>query len=161
MKIFKIIIYVINVILLIHSIHFGIFAILPLLKNPNKRKPRVEDRKHVFRILIAARNEEIVLKPLIKSILSQNYEQDKYQIYVLPNNCTDNTKKIALDLGCNVLEVNFSPKTKGEVLNYAFQKFRKCKDFDTYVIFDADNVLDPNFLNEMNSKLNEGYRVVQ
>lgn len=161
MKLFKVIFYIVNAILLIHSLHFGIFAILPFFRKKRKRKPKEEENDHVFRILIAARNEEKVLKPLIKSIKSQNYDKNKYQIYVLPNNCKDNTKKVAEDLDCKILEPNFSPKTKGEVLNFAFQKFKKRKDFDTYVIFDADNVLDPDFLKEMNIKLKEGYKIVQ
>ena len=86
---------------------------------------------------------------------------DKYEIYVIPNNCTDNTKQIAIDMNCKVLEPNFSPKSKGEVLNYVFDKFKKNNDFDTYLIMDADNVLDPNFLEEINNKLNEGYKIVQ
>lgn len=160
MEVFKIILFVINFILMIHAIHFGFFALYPFIKKEYKRD-KVEDKKHKFRIIVAARNEENVLKPLINSIQKQKYDKDKYEIYVIPNNCTDNTKQIALDLNCKVLEPDFSPKSKGEVLNFVFDKFKKNKDFDTYVIMDADNVLDPNFLIEINDKLNEGYNIVQ
>ena len=160
MKVVRIILVVINSLLLIHSIHFGFFALFPFIKKAVKRE-KISNKKHVFRIIIAARNEEKVLKPLIRSIEKQKYDKDKYEIYVIPNNCTDNTKQIAIDMKCKVLEPNFSPKSKGEVLNYVFDKFKKNNDFDTYLIMDADNVLDSNFLEEINNKLNEGYKVVQ
>ena len=159
MKTFGIIILIVNSLLFIHSLYFGIFAIIPFLLKDKKRK--TINIKHSFRILIAARNEELVLKPLIKSINNQNYDKNKYEIYVLPNNCSDNTKQVAIELGTKILEPNFKTKTKGEVLNFAFDTFKDDNSFDTYVILDADNVLDKNFLKEINNKLNEGYKIVQ
>lgn len=44
-----------------------------------------------FAVLIAARNEELVIGPLINSLLEQEYPAELYDIYVIPNNCTDNT----------------------------------------------------------------------
>ena len=160
MKIFRIILYVLNIILFYHSFHFGFFGLLPFLLKEKKRE-KILDKKHKFRFIIAARNEELVLKPLIKSINKQKYDKDKFDIYVIPNNCKDNTKQVAIEMNCNVIEPSFSPKSKGEVLNFVFDKFKNSKDFDTYVIMDADNILDPNFLNEINDKLNEGYKIVQ
>ena len=159
MEIFRIIILIINTVLFIHSLYFGVLAVLPFLTN--KKEKKISNKNHIFRVLIAARNEELVLKPLIDSIKKQNYDHDKIQIYVLPNNCTDNTKQVAIDLGCSILEPYIKTKTKGEVLNFAFDKFKNDNTFDTYVIFDADNVLDKNFFKEMNNKLNEGYKIIQ
>lgn len=160
MKTLKIVIIVLNMILLIHSIHFGLFAILPFLLKKKDVK-RVTKKKHKFLILIAARNEEMVLGKLINSIKKQTYDKNYYKICVMPNNCTDDTKQIALNEGCMILEPKFKTKTKGEVLNYAFECFKNDNSFDTYIIFDADNVLDRNFLVNINDKLNEGYKVVQ
>ena len=159
MKTFRIILMIVNIILFIHSLYFGLFAIIPFFFKEKKRK--TDMKKHKFCILIAARNEELVLKPLIESIKKQNYDKDKYKICVLPNNCIDKTKEIALNLGCIVLEPNIKTKTKGEVLNFAFESFKNDDSFDTYIILDADNVLDNNYLKEINNKLNEGYKIVQ
>ena len=160
MEVFKIILYLFNLLLLIHSLYFGILGILPFLLKEKKIK-KVENTKHKFRIIIAARNEEMVLKPLIKSIQKQKYDKNLYDIYVIPNNCIDNTKKVALEMNCQILEPNFSPKTKGEVLNFAFNEFKNDDSFDTYIIMDADNIIEPNFIKEINDKLNEGYKIVQ
>lgn len=57
-----------------------------------------------FAVLIAARNEELVIGPLINSLLMQDYPQDLYDIWVIPNNCVDNTALAARNFGARVLE---------------------------------------------------------
>ena len=57
-----------------------------------------------FAVLIAACNEELVVGPLINSLLMQNYPSQLYDIYVIPNNCSDNTALAAQRFGANVLE---------------------------------------------------------
>ena len=46
------------------------------------------------------------------------------------------------------------------MLRYAFKYLRE-KDYDAYLIFDADNIVHPNFISEMNNTLCNGYRVAQ
>ena len=160
MKTLKIIIIICNFILFINSFHFGFFAIFPLLLKKKERKS-ISNQKHKFMVLIAARNEELVIGNVIDSIKKQDYDESLYKICVIPNNCSDNTKQIAEDKDCLVIEPDIKTKTKGEVLNYVFKYFQKDESFDTYVIFDADNLVDKNFLKKMNDKLNENYKIVQ
>ena len=159
MRAFKIIILILNILIMINTIHFGIFAILPFLKKKENEKTK-SNKKHKFMILIAARNEEMVIGNLVDSLRKQDYPKDLYEICVIPNNCWDNTKKVALGKKCMVIEPDFNPKTKGEVLNFSFNYF-KDYSFDAYVIFDADNIASPAFLKHMNEKLNKGYKIVQ
>ena len=159
MKVVKIITLILNLFVFIYSLYFIIFGILPLFKK--KKKEKTFDAKHRFRIIIAARNEELVIPDLIDSLKKQDYPKDMYDIYVAPNNCTDNTKKVSLEHGAKIIDIKVPVKSKGEVLNYIYKKFRNDKSFDTYVIFDADNVVDKNFLKEMNNKLLNGYEVAQ
>ena len=57
-----------------------------------------------FAILVAARNEELVIGNLINSLLAQDYPRELYDIWVIPNNCTDHTAQAARDFGANVME---------------------------------------------------------
>ena len=66
-----------------------------------------------FAVLIAARNEEQVIGPLINSLLTQDYPADLYDIWVIPNNCTDHTAQAARGFGARVLECPFPVKSKG------------------------------------------------
>lgn len=113
-----------------------------------------------FAVLIAARNEELVIGPLINSLLTQNYPPELYDIWVIPNNCTDNTARAAAGFGAKVLECTVPVKSKGEVLRFAYRRLRG-REYDAYCVFDADNLVHPNFLAEMNNAFQSGARVAQ
>lgn len=113
-----------------------------------------------FAILIAARNEELVIGPLINSLLTQDYPSDLYDIWVVPNNCTDNTALAARNFGARVLECTVPVKSKGEVLRFAYNRLRG-RRYDAWLVFDADNVVDPRFLAEMNNARMAGARAAQ
>ncbi|MDR3593950.1 glycosyltransferase family 2 protein [Clostridium sp.] len=119
--------------------------------------------KNKFALLIAAHNEEVVIGSLIESMLKLDYPREMYDIFVIADNCTDDTAKIAKDYGVNVCE-RFSKdkRGKGYALEWMFAKlFAMEKNYDGVAIFDADNLVHKNFLKEINSKMKEGYKVVQ
>lgn len=159
MKVLKIILFVFNILVMLHGLYFGVLGIFGLFKNNKKEKKY--DPKLKFKVIIAARNEEVVIANLIDSLKKQDYPKELYDIVVIPNNCTDKTKEISIDSGANVLDINVKTKTKGEVLNFVFDYYKDDNSFDSYVIFDADNILDPKFLKEINNKLLSGYEIVQ
>lgn len=150
---------IVSIMLVIYGSYY-VLTSLTALANVKKRQIKSYEPKYKFKILIACRNEELVIGSLIESIKSQNYPEDLYEICVIPNNCTDNTRQIALDLDARVIDCYSKCTCKGDALRYAFDE-TKYEDFDAYVIFDADNVVYPNFLKRMNDALNEGYKVAQ
>ena len=113
-----------------------------------------------FAILIAARNEELVIGPLINSLLTQSYPAELYDIWVIPNNCADNTALAARSFGAKVLECTVPVKSKGEVLRFAYNRLRG-RQYDAWLVFDADNVVDRNFLAEMNNVRLTGVQAAQ
>ena len=113
-----------------------------------------------FAVLIAARNEELVIGPLINSLLTQNYPPELYDIWVIPNNCTDNTALAARNFGARVLEFPGKAHSKGEVLQFAYHRLRG-RRYDAYCVFDADNVVHRDFLMEMNHAYMAGARAAQ
>lgn len=113
-----------------------------------------------FAVLIAARNEELVIGPLVNSLLTQDYPAELYDIWVIPNNCTDNTALAAKNVGAKVLECTVPVKSKGEVLRFAYNRLRG-RRYDAYCVFDADNLADRRFLAEMNNAYQAGARAAQ
>ena len=113
-----------------------------------------------FAVLIAARNEELVIGPLINSLLTQDYPSDLYDIWVIPNNCTDNTALAAENVGAKVLECTIPVRNKGQVLRFAYERL-KGRGYDAYCVFDADNLADRRFLAEMNNAYMAGARAAQ
>ena len=128
-----------------------------------KDKPLKVNKEHKFMAIIPAHNEEAVVGNLVESLQAQNYPRDKYDIYVIADNCTDDTAKVAKEAGAIVLkrfdDIN---KTKGFALNWFLkQKIEENADYDAFCVFDADNIVDSNFLKNMNKKLCQGEEVVQ
>jgi cellulose synthase/poly-beta-1,6-N-acetylglucosamine synthase-like glycosyltransferase len=119
--------------------------------------------KNKFALLIAAHNEEVVIGSLIESMLKLDYPKEMYDVFVIADNCTDDTAKIAKGYGVNVCERFAKDKRgKGYALEWMFAKlFAMEKQYDAIAIFDADNLVHKDFLKEINSKMLEGYKVVQ
>lgn len=128
-----------------------------------KDKPLKVKKDHKFMAIIPAHNEEAVVGNLIESLKKQNYNKDLYDIYVIADNCTDNTAQIAKDAGAIVYErFNESKKTKGYALDWFLQqKIRENADYDAVFVFDADNIVDSDFIKNMNKHLCQGEDVVQ
>ena len=129
-----------------------------------KDKPLLEERENRFMAIIPAHNEEMVVGNLIESLKNQNYPKDKYDIYVIADNCTDMTKKIAESAGAIVYERRspMEERTKGHALQWFLRKkIAENAPYDAFCVFDADNIVDENFLVSMNKKLCQGEEVVQ
>lgn len=128
-----------------------------------KDKPYQVKKNHKFMAIIPAHNEQEVIGNLIESLKRQNYDKDLYDIYVIADNCTDNTAKIAQDMGAIVYKrFSSTEKTKGAALNWFLQqKIKENADYDALFVFDADNIVDENFIVNMNKKLCQGEDVVQ
>ena len=128
-----------------------------------KDKPLKINKQHRFMAIIPAHNEEQVVGNLIESLKEQTYNKESYDIYVIADNCTDNTAKIAEKAGAIVYErYDESNKTKGAALDWFLQqKIKENAQYDAVCIFDADNIVDKNFIKAMNKKLCQGEEVVQ
>lgn len=128
-----------------------------------KEKPLLFEKTHKFMIIIPAHNEEAVVGNLVTSLSKLDYPKEMYDTYVISDNSTDKTADVARKAGAIVYErFDETKKTKGYALNWFFKKMQeKGVKYDAIVIFDADNVVDKNFLNAMNRKLCQGERLVQ
>lgn len=129
------------------------------------RKKEVKDYtpKNKFAMIVAAHNEEVVIGKLVESIQQQNYPKELFDIFVIADNCDDKTAKIAREAGAQVFErFNKDKRGKGYALEWMFDKLYKMDEqYDAVCIFDADNLVHKDFLKEINSKMKQGYKVVQ
>ena len=120
---------------------------------PKKVYPQTDVKKK-YGIVICARNERLVIGNLIDSIRAQTYDPDLLTIFVVADNCTDNTADICREKGCVVYERHDPDHArKGWAMEFLFEKIRAeygIDAFDGYVVFDADNLLHPTFIEELN-----------
>lgn len=147
----------------IYSYRF-IYVFVGLRSKKNRKQHTLSVKNHRYAILIAARNEEAVIGELINSIKNQKYPRELVDIFVVADNCTDNTAQRAKEVGAIVYERhNKNLIGKGYALNFLFGQIwarHPEKDYEGYFVFDADNLLDQNFIAEMNNLFDKGYKVL-
>lgn len=134
-----------------------------LAKRKAAKAAALEATPHNYAVLICARNESAVIADLIGSLRSQTYDQSLLHIFVLADNCTDDTSAIARSAGATVYE-RFNNVQVGK--GYALQTLLGHLEqdypagFDGYIVFDADNILDPGYIAAMNRTFSQGYDIV-
>ena len=128
-----------------------------------KDAPHREPVMHRIAVLIAARNEQAVIGNLIDSIKAQDYPADKVDIFVVADNCTDLTGTVSGAHGATVYFRNNKAQVgKGYALDFLLQHIGADypEGFDGYFVFDADNLLAPDYIERMNEMFSNGHQTV-
>ena len=141
-----------------------IYITVGLWSKRNRKAQPNHCKLHAYAVFVAARNEQAVIGELIRSIKDQNYPADLVDVFVVADNCTDQTASVARDAGAMSFE-RFDKKQvgKGYALDFLFKQVKNMgleEKYEGYFVFDADNLLDENFIAEMNRSFDQGYRVL-
>ena len=126
-----------------------------------KQRGGVENAElHRYAAIISARNESAVIGRLIRTLKEQDYPSELLDVIVVADNCTDNTAEVARSAGAIVYErFNKVQVGKGYALDYLFKHIfeEQGEDaYDAFFVFDADNIVDPQFVREMNKMYDTG-----
>jgi 1,2-diacylglycerol 3-beta-glucosyltransferase len=145
------------------SLYLLILTLAPLII-PKRKQPPPQGRKK-FAIIVPAHNEEKVIEKTLRSALQVAYPKNLFDVIVVADNCTDQTAKIALKCGAIVFQrFDTSRRGKGFALNWIIPQVLErlpAPGYDACVFVDADSVMMPKFLEEMNVSLHAGHRVIQ
>ncbi len=113
----------------------GFYVVVGLVRRrwTDRHQP---EKLHRFAAIVSARNEEVVIGELLESLRKQDYPAELLDLYVVADNCT--------------------------AMDYLFRRLaEEGKDvYDGYFVFDADNLVDPGFVAEMNRTFDRGYDAV-
>ncbi|EIR3695439.1 glycosyltransferase family 2 protein, partial [Enterococcus faecalis] len=125
------------------------------IKKPKREYKIVEDKRR-FLFLVPAHNEQSVIRETIETLLKQNYRRKLYDIVIIADNCTDNTANIVKEYKEKgvILFENYSEPDEPRGKPHAIAKFintDKWKEYDFISFIDADNIVHPDYLKEMNS----------
>lgn len=141
--------------------YMSVFAVIGFFTA--KRFPKAK-HLHRYAIVIAARNEQAVIANLLESIHRQHYPQSLITVFVVADNCTDNTAAIARRHGAVCYErTDYAHRTKGFALQYLFRCIQKdygIDAFEGYFVFDADNTLKEDYLEKMNDAFDSGEKII-
>ncbi len=147
---------------------FGLSAFLMLFKiilhvisfMPAKKFPPAK-KDHKFAIIIPARNESKVIHQILDSIKAQTYNQTLIDTYLIVEREDDPTCEIAKGYENTHIFIrrHLERKGKGHAMDELFQELLQNENnkYEAYFIFDADNILYPNYIKEMNKVFDQGY----
>ena len=154
----------------ISLIIYGALAVLSLIVYIPKirqffyMKTRIEHRiakeNRKLSLIIPARDESGVIGDLLGSVSKQTYPKEFYDITVIVKSADDPTVEIAERYGANTLVVP-EQKCKGDALDGYFKSLNKgeLESYAAFVIVDADALLTPDYLEEMNNALEYDYQI--
>lgn len=134
---------------------FGLFG--------KMRETKQFPEKSTFALIVCAHNEQQVIAKLVENLKQLNYSDKLYDIFVVADNCVDKTAEAARNAGAIVYE-RFSEtgKGKGFAMEWMFHRlFGLERQYDAVCVFDADNLVHPDFLKIMNNHLCSGERLIQ
>ncbi|WP_270420600.1 glycosyltransferase family 2 protein [Acidaminococcus massiliensis] len=158
---FDIIMVPLQVLIVFFTIYYFVISLFGIL--PRKKEKKILTPKTTFAVIVAAHNEEKVIGELVENLHMLRYPDELYDIFVIADNCSDHTAEVARKAGALVYErFNQEEVGKGFALEWMFrQLFALDKQYDAVAIFDADNLVHPDFLKEMNNRFCKGEKLIQ
>ena len=120
------------------------------------------EKKAKIAYLIPANNEAAVIEGTVKNILEgQDYPRDKFEVFVVADNCTDDTAALAERAGAKVLIHNDSDPAHHMAaypLRYGIDHILSIEDdpYEIIIRVDADNRLNAEYSSLMNDAYQSG-----
>jgi cellulose synthase/poly-beta-1,6-N-acetylglucosamine synthase-like glycosyltransferase len=112
-------------------------------------------------VVVPAHNEELSIASCVASLLSAGKDDIDVSVYVIADNCSDNTSAVSRQAGAMVLErQSETERGKGHALHFAFTELERI-GFDCVLVVDADTIVAPNFLVAAAGALRAGSDAVQ
>lgn len=150
---FWLIIYIIDWLLFILTagtvLYLGVFAIASLFnKSSNLAKAKINRR---FIILIPAYKQDDVIEHTVLAVLSQAYPQRLFDVIVISDHQSEMTNMRLAQYPITLLTPDFEESTKAKSLQYAILHLPEFKIYDVAVILDADNIVEQEFLADINA----------
>jgi cellulose synthase/poly-beta-1,6-N-acetylglucosamine synthase-like glycosyltransferase len=115
--------------------------------------------KKKFAVLIPSYKEDNVIVSVAQQALKQQYPSDRFDVVVIADSLMPETVSKLKHLPLTVIEVAFEISTKVKSLNKAMALIDD--DYDFALILDADNVMEPHFLDKINNLISIGYLAIQ
>jgi len=141
--------------------YVSFFAFVSLFKKKDRKQTHAKQQS-TFLVLYPAYHEDAVIVNSIKQFLKQDYPTMRYRLTVISDHMTEETNQRLRQYPITVLTPVFEKSSKAKALQYAIKHTKEIAyPYDYVVILDADNVVRPDFLTQLNSVCQKGYQAIQ
>lgn len=129
-------------------LYMTIFTVISLFAKDAKILPAKKQNRFV--VLIPAYKCDAVIEDTVKAILGQTYPQRLFDVTVISDHQDEMTNFHLAQYPITLLTPNFSISSKAKSLQMAINNLPEFKIYDIVVVLDADNIVLPEFLQDMN-----------
>lgn len=140
-------------------VYVAFFALVSVFHRKKKEYSTYQLKQSSFLILYPAYKEDAVIQHSVRQFLEQNYPKDLFQVTVISDHMKDETNLQLSQLPITLHTLTFDKSSKARALQYAMKHTEK--SYDYVVILDADNVVLPDFLEQLNASCQKGYQAIQ
>lgn len=146
---------------LLYLLALAVGATIGAIRRPHA--PVGGDPASRFAIVIPAHNEELLIGTMLSSLAQIDYPEDRYDVHIIADNCSDRTAEIARAAGVNVqVRTDVERRGKGYALSWAFNRLMAGSiHYDAYVVLDADAIVDSGVLKALARGLARGAAALQ
>ena len=128
------------------------FAIISLFYEKEDRiaihAAALSNRLTKFLILYPAYKEDQVIINAVEQFLLQDYPKELYTVVVISDHMQPETNEQLTKLPITLLQPTFEKSSKAKAMQFAINNVKD--EFDNVIILDADNVVRPEFLSQLN-----------
>ena len=132
--------------------YVAFFAVISLFYEKEDRiainASALSNKMNKFLVLYPAYNEDRVIINAVEHFLEQDYPRDHYTVAVISDHMQPETNDYLRTLPITLLTPTFEKSSKAKAMQYAINEVEGV--FDNVVILDADNVVRPEFLSQLN-----------
>lgn len=146
------------ILLAIGVLYLFVFALWSLRRGREKF-PAAEIHHRII-VLIPAYKEDKVIESTVRSVLAQDYPQDKYEVGVISDKMEPATDRKLSQLPIRLFKAQYQDSSKAKALNLAVDSLGE-EPYDIVTILDADNTVGPDFLREINNAYDAGILAMQ
>ncbi len=156
---------------------YAIISLFPS-RRTNHQPSALSPQPSTFLILFPAYKEDAVIVHSVRQCLEQTYPKGLYHIGVISDHMQEETNEVLRQLPITLFTPQFEKSSKAKALQYAIQQlstFRSaqrdaCSEglknsqlstFNYIIILDADNMVMPDFLEQVNASCQQGYKAIQ
>jgi len=117
------------------------------------------ERYYKYLVLYPAYNEDRVIVHSVRTFISQYYPYHSFHVAVISDHMQPETNEQLAQLPITLLQPVFEKSSKAKAMQYAMYHIKE--NYDFVVILDADNVVNGDFLEQLNEVCAKGYKAIQ
>ncbi len=140
-----------------YTVYFFALSVRSLNDSIFKKELRhaIHEEKENLAVIVYSHNNKNSLEKLIGELKAQHYPDNKYRVFVLLDNCTDESQSLFIEE--NVIHVidikGVGTIGKDQAVATLLEKLSDNNFIDAYVFLDADRSIDTNFLSVVNASI--------